>query len=116
MIIWGIFSQVFLSLLAVMGLVFSVRAVLDAYLTPSAVSAAITIRTKKDADDLDILLCEASKQIRRRGSFVAVLTFPHLMHGEIGDSRGLYPAYQAVMEAYGAKLYIILENDQPPSA
>ncbi len=114
--LWEIAAQVLLWMLAAMGLILALAAILDAWLCPISVTVAVTVRTKQDADALDILLCEANRQIRRRGLPVAVLISPHLMQGEIGDGRGLYPDYQAVVDAYRADVYIISQTNQPPSA
>ncbi len=116
MTLWGIAAQVLLWMLAAMGLTLALRAILDARLWPTSVTVAVTVKTKQDADDLDILLCEASRHICRRGVSVAVLISSHLMQGEIGNGGELYAAYQAVIAAYSAEVYMISETNQPPSA
>jgi len=114
--LWEIVAQVLLWMLAAIGLALALCAILDAWLCPTSVTVAVTVRTKQDADALDILLCEANRQIRRRGVPIAVLISPCLLHGEIGDGRGLYPHYQTVVDAYRADVYIISQANQPPSA
>ncbi len=113
--LWGIVVQVLVAFLATMGLVLSVRTMLDGWLAPTSVTVAVTVKSKQDADNLDILLREASRQILRRGVPVAVLISSHLMQGEIGDGEVLYPAYRTVIAAYSAEIYMISETGQPPS-
>ena len=102
-----ILAQVVLSVLAVLGLTLSLRTILDAWLLPTSVTVAVTVKTKQDADRLDILLCEASKHIRRRGVSVAVLIPSRLMRGVIGNGTELYALYREIIEAYAAEVYII---------
>ena len=112
-----IIGQVIVSVLAIFGLIFLFRAVFDWYFAPCAITVAVTIKSKKDADHLDILLCEAEKSaFHRRGVPVAVLISSELLQGEIGDTDGLYPVYRDVVTAYGAEIYIISKQEQPSSA
>ncbi len=116
MVVLTIIGQVILSILAIFGLVLLLRAVFDGCFAPCAITVAVTVKSKKDADDLDILLCEAEKSIfRRRGVPAVVLIAPELMQGEIGDSGGLYPEYQTIVTAYDAVVYMISKQDQPSS-
>lgn len=117
MTVLTVIGQVFLSILAIFGLVYLFRAVFDWCFSPHAITAAVIVKSKQDADDLDILLCEAEKSIfRRRGVPTAVLISSALMQGEIGDEDGLYPEYQRIVMAYGAVVYTIEEQEQPSSA
>ncbi|MBQ9779322.1 MAG: hypothetical protein IJW00_11320 [Clostridia bacterium] len=107
---FAVIGQMVLSILAIFGLIFLFRAVFDWYFAPCAITVAVTIKSRKDADDLDILLCEAEKSVfRRRGVPMVVLVSSELMQGEIGDKEGLYPAYQDVVTAYSAAVYMISE-------
>lgn len=110
-----ILGQVTLSVLAIFGLIFLFRAVFDWFFAPVSITVAVTVKTKQDADNLDILLCEAEKCVfRRHGIAPMVLVSPELMQGEIGDTEGIFPPYRDVIEAYHAKVYVI-EQDQPSS-
>lgn len=116
MVALAIVGQVFLSVLAIFGLIFLFRAVFDWFFGTHAVTAAVLVNSKKDADDLDILLSEAEKSIfRRRGVATVVLISPALLQGEIGENGDLYPPYQQMIEAYHARVCILSENQQPSS-
>lgn len=103
-----VIGQILLSILAIFGLVYLFRVFFDWCFAPTAITVAVIIKSKREADDLDILLCEAEKSIfRHRGVPTAVLITPELMHGEIGDGDGLYPEYQKIVAAYGAVVYVM---------
>lgn len=111
-----IIGQVFLSFLAIFGLIFLFRAVFDGCFAPRTITVAVTVRSKKDADDLDILLCEAEKCIfRRRGVPAVVLIAPELLQGAIGENGALFPAYRDLIHAHHATVYIGSEQKQPSS-
>lgn len=117
MVAWLILSQVILAMLAILGLILLWRAVFDGFFAPAAVSTVVIIKTKDEADSLDILLCEADKRIfHRRGVPTVVLISPGLMDGEIGKDGVLDPRYRALIEAHGAVVYIGSEQEQPSSA
>lgn len=116
MAVFLIIEQVVMSILAIFGLIFLFRAVFDWFFAPAAITVAVEIKSKKDADDLDILLCEAEKSIfRRRGVSTVVLIPPKLLHGEIGEGGVLYLPYRQVIEEYHAAICIVSENQQPSS-
>ncbi len=111
-----IIGQVFLSILAIFGLIFLFRAVFDGCFAPSAITVAVTVKRKKDADDLDILLCEAERSVfRRRGVPTVVLIAPELLQGEIGKDGALFPVYHDLICAHHAIVYMEYELKQPSS-
>lgn len=110
-----ILGQVLVAFLAVLGLAL-LRVILEGCFAPKAITVAVTIGSREDADALDILLSEAQKSIfRRRGVPVAVLISPQLMRGILGNGESLYPEYLEMLTHYGAVAYIISEKDQPSS-
>ena len=116
MVALAVIGQVFVSILAVFGLIFLFRAVFDWFFAPAAMTVAITVKSKKDADDLDILLGEAEKSIfRRRGVPTIVLIPSTLLQGEIGREGTLDPIYRQVIEVYQAEIRVLSENQQPSS-
>ena len=111
-----IVGQVIFSTLAIFGLIFLFRAVFGWYFAPDVITVAVVIRSRKDADDLDILLSEAEKSIfRRRGVSTVVLISPELLHGEIGKDGALFPCYRRMVDDYCAEICILSENQQPSS-
>ena len=116
MIALAVIGQVLVSILAVFGLIFIFRAVFDWFFAPAAMTVAITVNSKKDADDLDILLEEAGKSpFRRRGVPTIVLIPSVLLQGEIGREGVLDPIYRQVIEAYHAMICVLSEKQQPSS-
>lgn len=111
-----IIGQVLLSVLAVLGAMLMWRALFDSFFTPASISAVVVIRTKAEADALELLLGEAEKAVfRRRGVPTVVLISPELFHGELGENGELLPVYQETVNAYDAVVYIGTERKQPSS-
>ncbi len=111
-----IVGQIILSVLAVFGAIFLFRVVFASFFAPDVMTVSVLVRTKKDADDLDILLYEAEKNVfRRKGIPPIVLISDDLMHGEIGNDDGLFASYRKVIDKYQATIYVIYQN-QPSSA
>ncbi|MBE6586146.1 MAG: hypothetical protein E7645_06445 [Ruminococcaceae bacterium] len=111
-----IIGQVFLSVLAIFGLMFLFRAMMAWYFMPEVVTVAVIVKTRKELQNLDILLCEAEKNaFRRRGTPVAVMIPSHLM--QKGSDSGGEPdlAYLDTIRDYGAVVYIMTEQNQPSS-
>ena len=112
----SIIGQVFLSVLAIFGLIFLFRVTFDGSFAPSAITVAVIIRNQKDADDLDILLCEAERNLlRRRNVPVVVLVSEALLQGDIGEGGVLFSEYRELLLAHHAILYIGSEQNQPSS-
>ena len=111
-----ILGQVGLSILAIFGLLFLFRAVFGGFFAPPSVTAAVWVRSKKDAEDLDILLSEAERSVfRRRGVPTVVLISPGLLQGDIGEKGMLFPVYREVICTYHAIIFIGSEEKQPSS-
>ncbi len=111
MAVFAVIGQVVLSILAIFGLIFLFRAVFDWFFAPAAITVSVVIKSKKDADDLDILLREAEKSIfRRRGVSTVVLIPSAMLQGKIGKGGELYPSYRHVIEEYHAEICVLSEG------
>lgn len=106
-----IVGQIVLSVFAVFGATFLFRVVFESFFAPGVITVSVLVKTKKDADDLDILLYEAEKNMfRRKGIPPIVLISDDLMHGEIGDDEGVFDSYRKVIDKYQATIYVIYQN------
>ena len=69
---------------------------------------AIEVRTKEDADALDVLLYDAKSLVWRRGrTRTVVLLASDLMDGRVGYGEALLEPYASLIERYGAECYLI---------
>jgi len=103
----AIIGQVVLSVLAIFGLILLFRGVFDRFFASPAITVAVTVKSRKDADDLDILLCEAERSLfRRRGIPAVVLISPELCCGEVVENGELLPEYQEKIRIHGAVAYM----------
>ena len=105
-------AEVLVAALAVIGFFGVLHALLEAALCPKQITAAVIVQTRKDAEDLDILLCEARRAPCRRSSRRLLLVVStELMDGTVGEAGKLREEYAALAERYGAEVAFL-----PPPA
>ena len=102
-------AQVLLALLAVVGFYGFLHGVLETFLRPRQLTAAVMVDTAIDAAELDILLCEAKRSpSRRRGQRMALVISADLMSGPMGQGDRLKEEYALLVEKYGAEVCVRL--------
>ena len=102
-------AQVLLALLAVVGFYGFLHGILETFLRPKQLTAAVVVETMEDAADLDILLCEAKRSpSRRRGKRVELVIRGELMDGRMGEGITLKEEYALLAEKYGAEVCVTL--------
>lgn len=99
-----ILCEAFAALLAAFGFCCALHMILDRIFQPRNLSLAVEIRSREDADMLDMLLHEA-----RSASFclgreqITVLIPFSLMDGTVGLEGKLLEEYRELLEMYGAR-------------
>ena len=98
-------AQVLVAALSVIGFYAILHAVFETALRPTQITSAVVVRNMKDAEDLDILLCEARRAPcggGKRSLFLVIS--PELMDGRVGEAGKLKEEYAALAERYGAEI------------
>ena len=102
-----IISQVLIAALSVIGFYGILHAVFETALRPKQITSAVVVRSVKDAEDLDILLCEARrapcKGAKRR---LFLIVSADLMDGLVGEAGKLKEEYAILAERYGAEVAV----------
>ena len=97
-------TQVLIAALSVIGFYGILCAVFETALRPKQITTAVVVRSMKDAEDLDILLCEARrapcKGARHR---IFLIVSADLMEGQAGN---LKEEYAILAERYGAEVAV----------
>ncbi|MBE6652172.1 MAG: hypothetical protein E7610_02005 [Ruminococcaceae bacterium] len=102
-------ATILISALAVLGFYGLLHGLFESLLRPKQLTSAVTVRTEKDAADLDILLCEAKRSPCRRRCRSVVLVISHeLMDGRVGEGSTLKEEYALLAEKYGAEICVTL--------
>ena len=97
---------------AVVGFSLALRACLACLYLPENLTVAIEIRTREDADMLDMLLHEAGSAFSRpRAARTVVLISTALMDGTVGFGEELLEHYENLLDRYGAECYLIQPNE-----
>ena len=97
--------QILIAALAVIGFYGVLHAVFESALRPRQITTAVTVRSERDARDLDILLCEARRAPCRRASRrLFLIVSSELMDGTVGEAGKLNEEYAALAERYGAEV------------
>ncbi len=105
---FDLFWRIVLLACAVFGAYCAIKTLAEALFSSDRVTVALEIREKEDADDLDMLLCEAQSTSLRRGrTRVVVLISSDLMDGTVGEGDELYDSYMNLLDRYGAECYLI---------
>ena len=114
-----ILLQILVAALAVIGFYGVLHAVFESALRPRQITTAVTVYSKQDARDLDILLCEARRAPCRRASRrLFLIVSPELMDGTLGEGGKLHEEYAALAERYGAEVAFLpsgRDQQAPPS-
>ena len=114
-VVW-ILTQCLISVLTVIGLMLLWRLIFSAFFAPASISSVVLVTTIAEAENLDLLLDEASGTVfRRRSVPTVVLIAPNLMRGVMGEGSVLHEEYRELIEARGAVAYMICELKQPSS-
>ena len=99
--------QVLIAALSVIGFYGILHAVFETALRPKQITSAVVLRSMKDAEDLDILLCEARrapcKGAQRR---LFLIVSADLMEGLVGEAGKLKEEYAILAERYGAEVAV----------
>lgn len=110
-----ILYEAFIALMAAFGFCCALRTVLDWIFPLRTLSLAVEIRTREDADMLDMLLHEA-----RSASFcptlgrITVLFDVSLMDGTVGFGDVLLEEYREQIERFAARWYAVdLQGGEP---
>jgi hypothetical protein len=102
-----IISQVLIAALSVIGFYGILHAVFETVLRPGQITSAVVVRSMKDAEDLDILLCEARrapcKGAKRR---LFLIVSADLMEGLVGEAGKLKEEYAILADRYGAEVAV----------
>lgn len=111
-----ILYEAFIALMAAFGFCCALRTVLDWILPLRHLSLAVEIRTREDADMLDMLLHEArSASFCPAGGRITVLFDLSLMDGTVGFGDVLLEDYREQIECFGARWYAVdLQEGEPP--
>ncbi len=103
-----VLAEVLLAMLVTLGVIALIQWVKRMLWTPPQITAAVTVRSAHDLENLDILLSEAmTSDARRRDTPVVVLIASSLLSGTAGRGRVLPPAVQEMIDTYGAVWYVI---------
>lgn len=103
-----VLAEVMLAMLVTVGVISLLQWGKRLLLTPPQVTVAVTVMTRQDLENLDILLSEAvSLDGRRRGTPPVVLISSALLYGLAGTGAELRPAVQEMIDAYGAMWYAV---------
>ena len=101
---WGIL----LLACSVFGAYCAIKTLAEALFSSDRITVALEILDRQDADELDMLLCEAQSTSLRRGrTRVVVLLSSALMDGTVGVGDELYDGYSDLLDRYGAECYLI---------
>ena len=105
--------QVLIATLSVIGFYGILHGVFESCLRPRQLASAVVIRTMKDAEDLDILLCEARRApCSGRKRPVILVISSELMDGRVGEGLFLHEEYAQLAERYGAEVCILESSAQ----
>ena len=99
--------QVLIAALSVIGFYGILHAVFETALRPKQITSAVVLRSMKDAEDLDILLCEARRapcKGKKRRLFLIVSA--ELMEELVGEAGTLKEEYAVLAERYGAEVAV----------
>lgn len=111
-VFWKMVLELSVTLLAVYGVACAARTVTEWLFPQKNLAMAIEIRTEQDAQNLDVLLFEASASVMRRGRSRMIVLIPtDLMSGIMGEDNTLFSEYEELIGRYGADCYMI-ETDE----
>lgn len=100
--------QITVAFFAVVGFFWVLRVFFSCLYMPENLAVAIEIRTREDADMLDMLLHEAGSAFSRpRPMRTVVLISTGLMDGTVGFGEELLEQYEDLLDRYGAECYLI---------
>ena len=109
-------AQVFVAALAVIGFYGILHTIVETALRPRQMTTAVVVQTVKDAEDLDILLCEASRAACRGAkSRLFLIISSDLMDGRVGEAGKLKEEYAVLVERYGATICFLESIEIPES-
>ena len=100
-------AGVLIAALAVIGFYGVLHALLEVVLRPRQIVTAVVVQSMKDAEDLDILLCEARRAPCKGGKCRLLLVVSaDLMDGRVGEAGTgtLKEEYAVLAERYGAEV------------
>lgn len=98
--------EAFVALFAAFGLCCALGALLDLLFQPRNLTLAVEIRTREDADMLDMLLHEAgSAFFCPTGHRITVLISSALLEGTVGFGEELFEEYRDLLARFGAEWY-----------
>lgn len=101
-------AQVLIAALSVVGFYGVLHAVFETALRPKQITSAVIVRSMKDAEDLDILLCEARRApCRGANRRLFLIISADLMDGPMGEAGQLKEEYAALAERYGAEVCVL---------
>ncbi len=101
-------AQVLIAALSVIGFYGILHAIFETALRPRQITVAVVVQTMKDAEDLDILLCEARRAPCRGGKpRLFLIVSADLMDGRMGEAGKLKEEYAILVERYGAEVCIL---------
>lgn len=100
--------EVAVALFAVVGFYCTVRMFSELLFASGQIAVAIEVYEREDAEMLDMLLHEAGSAFLRKGhARTVVLISSDLMDGTVGEGDELFPAYQEMLDRYGAECYLV---------
>ncbi len=101
-------AQVLVAALSVIGFYGILHAVFETVACPKQITAAVVVRNMKDAEDMDILLCEARRApCRGAKRRIFLVISADLMDGRLGEAGKLKEEYAALAERYGAEVVFL---------
>ena len=100
--------HVLVAALSVIGFYGTLHALFETVACPKQITAAVVVENMKDAQDLDILLCEARRApCKGAGRRVFLVVSADLMDGCLGEAGKLKEEYAALAERYGAEVVFL---------
>ncbi len=107
-------AGVMVAALAVIGFFGILHVLLEVALRPKQITVAVVLQTRRDAEDLDILLCEARRSsCRGSGRRLLLVVSAELMDGTVGEAGKLNGAYAELVERYGAEVAFFSPPEPP---
>ena len=105
---WRTILEVVAALFAVFGFACAVRMLTEVLFAAEQISVAVEIKTKEDADMLEMLLHEAQSAFLRKGhARLTVLLSTELMDGTVGAGEELSDDIVELLDRYGAECCLI---------
>lgn len=106
--LWKEILAASIAMFSVFGVYCALRTLVEWLSASERVAVAVEVRTKQDADVLDMLLHEARSAFLRRGhARIVVLVSTDLMDGTLGEGEELLDDYIDLLSRYGAECYLI---------